>query len=209
MMLTIWGRANSVNVMKVLFLVEELGVPYTRIDAGGAFGRTRDADYVAMNPNPSVPTLVMPNGYSLWESNSILRFLARTQPGGEAFYPRDPEGAGDVDRWMDWTLASLNAPLRDIFWTFVRTPEAERDLKQAAVARDNAERLFRMLETRLEGRDFVTGRLSIADMALGGFLHRWFNLPVERPSLPNLRRWYDALLARPAYAKHVAVLPLT
>ena len=208
-MLTIWGRANSVNVMKVLWLVEELGVPYTRIDAGGAFGRTRDADYVAMNPNPSVPTLVMPNGYSLWESNSILRFLARTQPGGEAFYPREAEAAGDVDRWMDWTLASLNAPLRDIFWTFVRTPEAERDLANAARAAEAAGRLFGMLDRQLAGRNFVTGQLSIADMALGGFLHRWFNLPVARPDLPNLRRWYETLLARPAYARHVAVLPLT
>ena len=208
-MLTIWGRANSVNVMKVLWLVEELGVPYSRIDAGGAFGRTRDPDYVAMNPNPSVPTLVMPNGYSLWESNSILRFLARTQPGGERFYPRDPEGAGDVDRWMDWTLASLNEPLRVIFWTFIRTPEAERDLAAVARARDNAERLFGMLEARLEGRGFLAGDLSIADMALGGFLHRWLNLPVERRAMPNLRRWYDRLLARPAYAKTMAVLPLT
>jgi glutathione S-transferase len=208
-MLTIWGRANSVNVMKVLWLVEELGLPYRRIDAGGAFGRTQDADYVAMNPNPTVPTLVMPNGYSLWESNSILRFLARTQPGGERLYPQDAEGAGNVDRWMDWTLASLNGPLRDIFWTFIRIPEAERDLKAAAKARDAAERLFRILEAQLQGRDFIAGPLSIADMAMGGFVHRWFNLPIERPDLPNLRRWYEAMLARPAYAKNVAVLPLT
>jgi glutathione S-transferase len=208
-MLTIWGRANSVNVMKVLWLVEELDLSYRRIDAGGAFGRTQDADYVAMNPNPTVPTLVMPNGYSLWESNSILRFLARTQPGGERLYPHDAEGAGNVDRWMDWTLASLNGPLRDIFWTFIRTPEAERDLKAAAKARDAAERLFRILEAQLQGRDFIAGPLSIADMAMGGFVHRWFNLPIERPDLLNLRRWYEAMLARPAYAKNVAVLPLT
>jgi len=208
-MLTIWGRANSVNVMKVLWLAEELGVPYTRIDAGGAFGRTRDPDYVAMNPNPSVPTLVMPNGYSLWESNSILRFLARTQPGGEAFYPHEPQAAGDVDRWMDWTLASLNAPMRDIFWTFVRTPEAERDLPAAARATEAAGKLYAMLDKQLASREYVAGSLSIADMALGGFVHRWFNTPGERPALPNVRRWYETMLARPAYAKHVAVLPLT
>ncbi len=208
-MLTIWGRDNSVNVMKVLWLVEELKAPYSRIDAGGAFGRTRDADYVAMNPNPSVPTLVMPNGYSLWESNSILRFLARTQPGGEKFYPRDAEGAGNVDRWMDWTLASLNEPMRVIFWTFVRTPEAERDLAAAGRARDAAERLWRIVDAQLAGRNFLAGELSIADMAMGGFLHRWFSLPVARPELPNLRAWYERLLARPAYAAKVAVLPLS
>lgn len=206
---TVWGRANSVNVMKVLWLLDELELPYRRIDAGGAFGRTRDADYAAMNPNATVPTLVMPNGYSLWESHAILRFLCRTQRGGGRFYPLDAEGAGDVDRWMDWTLASLNGPLRDIFWTYVRTPEAERDLVQAKKAAEQAARLFAMLEARLAGRAFVAGELSIADMALGGFVHRWFHLPVERPELPNVRRWYEAMLARPAYAKNVAVLPLT
>jgi glutathione S-transferase len=99
--------------------------------------------------------------------------------------------------------------MRDIFWTFVRTPEAERDLPGAAKAAEAAGRLFGMLDMQLASREFVAGSLSIADMALGGFVHRWFNLPVERPALPQVRRWYDAMLARPAYAKHVAVLPLT
>jgi glutathione S-transferase len=208
-MITIWGRTSSVNVQKVLWLAEELGLPYRRVEAGGAFGRTRDADYAAMNPNATVPTLVMPNGYSLWESNSILRFLARTQPGGERFYPAEPQAAGDVERWMDWTLASLNAPMRDIFWTFVRTPEAARDLAGAARAAEQAGRLFGVLEAQLAGREFIAGGLSIADMALGGFAHRWFNLPVARPELPRVRGWYERMLARPAYAAQVAVLPLT
>lgn len=208
-MIEIWGRTSSVNVQKVLWLAGELELSYQRIEAGGAFGRTRDADYAAMNPNATVPTLVMPNGYSLWESNSILRFLARTQPGGERFYPRDPEGQGNVERWMDWTLASLNAPMRDIFWTFVRTPEAQRDLAKAAAAAEQAGRLFAMLEAQLAGREFVAGGLSIADMALGGFVHRWFHLPVARPELPRVRGWYERMLARPEYARHVALLPLT
>ena len=131
--LTVWGRASSVNVMKVLWLLDELAIPFDRIEAGGAFGRTRDPDYAAMNPNATVPTLVMPHGYSLWESHSILRYLCRTQPGGNAFYCEAPEARADVERWMDWTLASMNEPMRVVFWALVRTPEAERDM--AAVAR--------------------------------------------------------------------------
>ena len=77
--------------MKVLWLLDELAIPFDRIDAGGAFGRTRDPDYAAMNPNATVPTLVMPHGYTLWESHSILRYLCRTQPGGNALYPEAPE----------------------------------------------------------------------------------------------------------------------
>ncbi|RYJ03348.1 MAG: glutathione S-transferase [Acetobacteraceae bacterium] len=204
-MITVWGRASSVNVMKVLWLLDELAIPFQRIDAGGAFGRTRDADYAAMNPNATVPTLVMPHGYTLWESHAILRYLCRTQPGGNAFYPEGPEARADAERWMDWTLASLNEPMRVIFWTLVRTPEAERDLPGAARARDAAERLWRVVDAQLAGRDFVAGRFGVADMALGGFLHRWFALPITRPDLPNLRAWYDRLLERTPYRTHVAV----
>ena len=204
-MITVWGRASSVNVMKVLWLLDELGIPFQRIDAGGAFGRTRDADYAAMNPNATVPTLVMPHGYTLWESHAILRYLCRTQPGGNAFYPEAAEARADAERWMDWTLASLNEPMRVIFWTLVRTPEAERDMSAAAKARDAAERLWRIVDAQLAGREFLEGRFGVADMALGGFLHRWFELPIARPDLPDLRAWYDRLLERAPYRTHVAV----
>jgi glutathione S-transferase len=206
--ITLWGRTSSVNVQKVLWLLDELTLPFNRIEAGGAFGRTRDPDYAAMNPNATVPTLVMPHGFTLWESNAILRYLCRTQPGGNVFYPESPEARADVERWMDWTLASLNEPMRVIFWTFIRTPEAERDLPAAARARDGAETLWRIVDAQLAGRDYIAGPLSIADMTMGGFLHRWFQLPVARPELPNLAAWYARLCARQAYRTHVAV-PLT
>src|SRR5919205_249649 len=152
-LLTVWGRANSVNVMKVLWLLDELAIPFDRIDAGGAFGRTRDPDYAAMNPNATVPTLVMPHGYTLWESHAILRYLCRTQPGGNTFYPEAPEARADVERWMDWTLASLNEPMRVIFWTLVRTPEDRRDMAACARAREAAATLWRIVDAQLAGRE--------------------------------------------------------
>lgn len=203
--ITVWGRASSVNVMKVLWLLDELAIPFDRIEAGGGFGRTRDADYAAMNPNATVPTLVMPHGFTLWESHAILRYLCRTQPGGNAFYPEAPEARAEVERWMDWTLAAMNDPMRIIFWTFIRTPAAERDLPAAARARDTAEALWRIVEAQLAGRDHIAGDCSIADMALGGFLHRWFQLPIERPDLPRLAGWYARLRQRQAYRANVAV----
>ena len=204
-MITVWGRASSVNVMKVLWLLDELALPFERVEAGGAFGRTRDPAYAAMNPNATVPTLVMPNGWSLWESNSILRYLCRTQPGGNTFYPEAPEARADVERWMDWTLASLNEPMRVLFWTFVRTPEAERDMDAVARALVQANRLWAMLDAVLAARPYPAGPFSIADMALGGFLHRWFSLPIARAETPHLRLWYERLLQRVPYTKHVAV----
>jgi glutathione S-transferase len=208
-MITVWGRANSVNVMKVLWLLDELAIPFERIEAGGAFGRTRDADYAAMNPNATVPTLVMPTGYSLWESNTILRYLCRTMPGGNAFYPEAPEARADVERWMDWQLASLSGPMTPLFWTYVRTPEAQRDLAAAAKARDAAEALWGIVDRQLDGRDYVAGSFSLADIVLGPYLHRWFALPVSRAPMPNLEAWYERLQTQHAgFAQHVAV-PLT
>ncbi|WP_270938591.1 glutathione S-transferase family protein [Falsiroseomonas oryzae] len=203
-MLRIWGRASSSNVMKVLWLCEELGVPFERIDAGGAFGRTKDPDYLAKNPNALVPTIEEPDGYTLWESNSICRYLARTRGGG-AFLPADPRAAADAERWMDWQLASLNAPMTTIFFTWVRIPEPERDYAAAGKARDAAERLWAMVEAQLAGKDFVCGaQPTLADIALGPYVHRWFALPIDRKPMPALAAWYERLKQRPGYATHCA-----
>jgi glutathione S-transferase len=204
-MLRIWGRANSSNVMKVLWLCEEIGVPFERIDAGGAFGRTREPDYLAKNPNALVPTIEEPDGFTLWESNSILRYLARTRAPGSPIYPADPRQAADCDRWMDWQLSAVNRPMTTIFFTYVRLPEAERDWPATHKARDEAEKLWAMLDARLRDRPFITGEaLTLADIALGIYVHRWFALPITRAELPGLRAWYDRLLTRPGFARHGA-----
>jgi glutathione S-transferase len=204
-MLKIWGRANSSNVMKVLWLCEELGQPFERIDAGGAFGRTKEPDYLAKNPNALVPTIEEPDGFALWESNAILRYLARSRDGGAHFYPANVRDAADVDRWMDWQLSALNAPMTTVFFTYVRIPEPERDYAATAKARDAAERLWAMVDARLQRQDFVCGsKLTLADIALGPYIHRWFALPIERAAMPALAAWYARLKARPGFAQHLA-----
>ncbi|MCS6890605.1 MAG: glutathione S-transferase [Rhodovarius sp.] len=204
-MLTIWGRASSSNVMKVLWLCEELAIPFQRIDAGGAFGRTREPAYLAMNPNALVPTIVEPDGFSLWESNSILRYLCATRPGGERLHPPDPRARAEAEKWMDWQLSALNPPMTTIFFTYVRTPEAERDWPATHAARDRAEALWGIIDRTLEGRDYVAGAMSLGDIALGPYVHRWFRLPIQRAPMPRLEAWYQRLLQRPGYARHVAV----
>ncbi|MES2711653.1 MAG: glutathione S-transferase family protein [Pseudomonadota bacterium] len=204
--ITIWGRTTSSNVMKVLWLCEELGLPFERIDAGGAFGRTKDADYLAMNPNATIPTIVEADGFSLWESNSILRYLCTTRAPGNALYPTEPRARADVDRWMDWQLASVNAPMVTIFFTYIRTPEDKRDWPATHAARDRAEALWRMVEARVSKHAFIAGDdLTIADIALGPYLHRWFALPIDRPPMPAVEAWHARLAARTGYAKYLAV----
>ncbi|MCK8786348.1 glutathione S-transferase [Roseomonas sp. NAR14] len=206
---TIWGRVNSSNVMKVLWLCAELGIEPRRIDAGMEFGRVRDPDYLAMNPNARVPTLSEADGFTLWESNSICRYLCRTRAPESPIYPEAPRARADVERWMDWQLATLATGMTPLFWGLVRTPEPERNPKALARALDDASAAWRIVEARLEGREHVCGGLTLADVALGPFLHRWFELPTARPDLPRLRGWYERLRARPAYATHVAGVPMT
>jgi glutathione S-transferase len=208
-MLRIWGRANSSNVMKVLWLCEELGLPFERIDAGGSFGRTREPTYLAMNPNALVPTIEEEDGFSLWESNSILRYLARKHAPQGTLYPQDLRTAAEADRWMDWQLGTLNAPMTTIFFTYVRIPEPERDYAATAKARDTAEKLWGMLDARLAKQPYAAGEhFTIADIAFGPYIRRWFALPIERQEMPNLSGWYERISKRPGFVKHLSA-PLT
>jgi len=205
----IWGRANSSNVMKVLWFCAEAGLEFERRDAGGTFGVTSEPAYKARNPMSLVPTLEEPDGWSLWESNSILRYLASTTPGGKAMLPQEPRARAQVERWMDWQLAHLTAPMTTIFFTHVRIPEAERDWPATEAALTQAGKLWRILDRQLEGKEYVEGAFSVADIAFGPHIHRWFALPIERAELPNLRAWYDRLLARPHFARIIAGPPMT
>jgi glutathione S-transferase len=204
-MLRIWGRANSSNVMKVLVLCDMLGIAFERIDAGGAFGRTKEPDYLAKNPNALVPTIEEPDGFTLWESNAILRYLARAHAPDNAIYPADLREAANCDRWMDWQTSALNRPMTVIFFTHVRTPEAERDWPATNRALAEANGLWAMVDRQLQDRPFLCGKsMTIADIALGIYVHRWFAMPIERNPMPALRAWYERLLAHPAYATHAS-----
>ena len=203
------GRANSSNVMKVVWLLEEMGLPYQREDYGGAFGRVQEPDYLAMNPNGVVPTLVE-DGFVLWESNAILRYLAATNPQGRPFWPDAPQGRASVDRWMDWQQTSLGPPMTVVFWGLVRTAPEKRDMGAIHAAAARAARFYGMLETVLHHHDHIAGPdLSLADIAIGVHAHRWLNFEgFDRPPSPALEAWYHRLLTRPAFKAHVA-LPLT
>ena len=205
-MLTIWGRASSSNVMKLLWLCEELALPFERLDAGGAFGRTTEPAYLALNPNGRVPTIVEADGFTMWESNTICRYLASGHP---TLHPPEPRARARVERWMDWQLGHLNGPMTTILFTLYRTAEPDRDLAGLARARDEAQRLWDMVEAAL-GEDPWLGRdsLSLADISLGPYLHRWLHMPIERRPQPRLAAWHGRMMGRPGFARHVAV-PIT
>jgi glutathione S-transferase len=204
-MLKIWGRVDSSNVQKVLWCADELGLVYERVDIGGRFGGNKEPAYLALNPNGLVPT-IDDDGFVLWESNTILRYLAAKHGKLSA---ATPAARADAERWMDWQLTVLAPCMVPLFWGWVRTAPEKRDHAALEGARKSAAAAWTILDRGLTGRDFAGGdAFTIGDIPAGCQAWRWFNLPIERPDLPHLRAWFERLMTRPAYRKHVA-LPLT
>lgn len=206
-MLSIWGRDNSVNVQKALWVCEELALPYERIDAGGTFGVVNTPQYRNLNPNGLVPT-IEDDGFVLWESNAIVRYLAAKHSAGK-LWPEDLKVRAEADRWMDWQTTTFWPTFRPLFWNLVRTPIDQRDEKAMEESRLRTAEILGYLDAHLKGRAHVAGeQFTMGDIPMGCAIWRWLSLSIERPELPNLKRWSDSLAARPAYKK-IVMHPLT
>jgi len=203
--LTIWGRTNSVNVQKVLWCLDELNLAYERIDAGMQFGRNYDADYLAINPNARVPTLV-DGDYALWESNSIMRYLCMAYGKGTSIYPQDPRRRAAVDRWLDWTLSTVQPVDRPVFWALVRTPPEQRNMIAIQKDADTEALVWRIADHHLSTRRYIEGDdFTIGDIALGAYARRWLGVEgIKRPKQPHLERWLKELCSRPGFARFIA-----
>lgn len=206
-MLRVWGRLSSVNVQKVVWTADELGLAYERTDAGGAFGIVATPEYRRLNPNGLVP-VIEDGGFVLWESNAIVRYLAAKHAPG-TLWPESLERRADIDRWMEWQSTTFTPAMRDAFWQLVRVPAAERVPAAIEASRAASEKAAAILEAHLDGRAFAAGEaFSPADIVLGCAAHRWLALPLAREPRPNLERWYASLKARPG-ARQVLSTPLT
>lgn len=202
-MLRVWGRTNSGNVKKVVWLLEELGHPYERIDAGGAFGVVSTPEYLALNPNGLVPVL-QDGDVTLWESNTILRYLAATVGDGR-FYLADPVARAQAEKWMDWGHSFAMA-FKDVLWGLVRTPPEKRDPDAIERARQASARLAVIADGGLAGAPWFSGAdFGIADMALGPYFYNYMEVAIERPETPRLADWYRRIGERPAFVKTVAI----
>lgn len=201
-MLKIWGRKNSSNVRKALWCAEEAGVAYERVEAGGAFGVVDQADYLARNPNGRVP-MIEDGDLVLWESNSIVRYLAAAYGPG-SLYPEDPARRACGDKWMDWTTSSFAGEFRELFWGTLRTPVEQRDTALIEDARQRCIDLLAVPEQALGEQPYLSGdSFAMGDIPLGSFIYAWFEMPIERPAQPHLQAWYARLRERPAYQRAV------
>ena len=196
-MLKIWGRMSSINVKKVVWTAQELGLDFQRTEAGGLFGVVKTPEYMQMNPNALVP-LIEDDDYVLWESNVIVRYLAAKYSAGN-LYPTDLRERFDAERWMDWQQTTLNPVSRPGFWQLVRTPPEQRNPAVIAESNTAVETLMFTLDMHLANRAFMLGdRFTVADIPLACEVHRWFGLPQQRQSRPHVERWYESLRARQA-----------
>lgn len=204
-MLKIWGRKTSVNAQKVMWTVGELGLPHERLDFGGDFGGLDTPEYGALNPNRLVPT-INDKGLVLWESNAIVRHLAQTYGRG-TLSPADEHAYARADSWMDWSLTTLYGDIiSTCFIQLVRTSGKDRNVEAVEAAAKRAGEKLGILDRQLASRTHIIGnQLTIADIAVGTLMYRYFNLGITRPALPNVERWYTGLSQRTAYQTHVMV----
>ncbi|POA21428.1 glutathione S-transferase [Pseudomonas sp. FW300-N1A1] len=202
-MLKIWGRKNSSNVRKALWAAEELGLNYQALDAGGAFGVVDTPEYRAMNPNGRIP-VIEDDGFVLWESNTIVRYLMARHAGDSFWYPADLQARATAEKWMDWTTSSFADPFRTVFWGVLRTPAEQQDWGAIKAAIATCEGLLSMADQALADKPYLSGDdIGMGDIPLGSFIYAWFEMPIERAPQPHLHAWYQRLKQRPAYRKAV------
>lgn len=206
-MLTIWGRANSINVQKVLWCCGELDLEYERIDAGNEFGVNKTAEYLALNPNGFVPT-IEDEEIKLWESNVIVRYLAH-KVGDGRLCPADIRTRFDAERWMDWQATVFWPVLRPLFIQLIRTPAAKRDPAVISEGEKLSLAAVRILDQCLCDKTFLAGdAFSMGDIPAATTVHRWYALDIEHPDLPNVQRWYDLMKRRRSFHE-VVMTPLS
>jgi glutathione S-transferase len=205
-MLKIWGRLSSMNVQKVVICANELGLRFERIEAGGKFGVVDTPEYRKLNPNGLVPT-IEDGDFVLWESNAIVRYLARVHGAGK-LWPSDPRVAADADRWMDWQTTRAAPAMGDAFVQLVRTPADKRDMNLVAASIAKSEPVMAMLDAHLATRSYVAGDYSMGDIPVACSAHRWLGLPCPKERRRHVESYVERVAARPAY-QGILTLPLT
>jgi len=208
-MLKIWGRNTSSNVQKVIWALGEMKLSFERIDVGGAFGKTKEAAYLAMNPNSLVPTLEEEDGFTLWESNSIVRYLAAKHQN-RTLEPADLRTRALAHKWMDWQLSVMAPSITPVFWQMIRTPADKRDMAAVAASKEKTIAAAKIMDAQLSKTPYLAGdEFSYGDIPVGIMIYRYMQLIPERPATPHLDRWYAAISSRPAFKEQVAVVPLS
>ena len=201
-MIKILGKATSINVRKVLWVCAELQLPFEQENWGEGFRSTYTPEFLSLNPNGLVP-VIKDGDFVLWESHSIIRYLA-SRYGGDQLYPTDALARARVDQWMDWQATDLNRSWSYAFLGLVRKSPAHQDRDAIDQSCGNWARYMAILNGQLEATGaFVAGeRFSLADISVGLSINRWFSTPFEHPHFPAVSAYFDRLAERPGFAAY-------
>lgn len=206
MSLTIWGRPNSLNVHKVLWLATELGLQFEHIPAGQQYGLIKDEAFLAINPNGLIP-VIQDGDTVLWESNTILRYLTEVY-GKDSFWIADPQLRFTAEKWIDWYTTTVLPVFGVVFFNLVRQPEDKRDLHAVKIAAEKLEKILDIANTTLKKQPYLSGQnFGVADIPLALAINHWFNLTLERHhDHSHLKAWIERIRARPHFLKIATVL---
>lgn len=198
-MLKILGRTSSLNVRKVLWTCDELGLAYEREDWGRGYASTRNPEFLALNPNGLIPVLIDEQG-ALYESNTISRYIAARYGHGRLL-PVEPRPRAGVEQWMDWQATDLNTTWTYAFNALARGMSGFEDAARIAASVEAWNAAMTILEGQLRttGAHAVGHDFTLADVVLGLSVHRWLKTPMDRPSLPAVEAYYARLKQRPAF----------
>lgn len=201
-MLRILGKPTSINVRKVLWLCAEIGQPFELEAWGAGFRSTQCPEFVALNPNTTVPVIV-DDDFVLWESNTILRYLAGKHRRSDLL-PTRVKPRARVDQWIDWQASELNAAWRYAFLGLVRASPQHADPAAIRASVEDWNRCMAILEMQLSKTEaFIAGEsFTLADIVVGLSVNRWFMSPIERPVFPAVAEYYERLGERPGFLRH-------
>ena len=204
MAITFYGRATSDNVQKAKWMLAETGQAFEHVELGGKFGGLEDPEFLKLNPHGKVPVL-RDDETVVWESNAIVRYLAAKYSAGE-LWPESPAARAEADQWMEWGQTRLYPDSNRLFWLNIRTPKVDQCQQKIADTLARVNSYYALLERQLQDQHYLAGNhLTIADIPTGATLYRYFEMGIKRPSLPNIRQWYDRLCSRAAYQSAVMI----
>jgi glutathione S-transferase len=196
------GRLSSINVRKVAWTCDEIGLRFTREDWGAGFRSTRDPEFLALNPNGLVPVIEDENGV-LWGSNTICRYLA-AKAGRDDLWPSHPRRRALVDQWMDWQALELNGSWTYAFSGLVRENPAFQDPAEIAKSLAAWDSMMELLDTHLaENGPYMCGEeFTLADIVIGLSVHRWRMTPHAMPDLGSVLEYYELLCHRADFMEY-------
>ena len=204
-MITIHGRQTSSNVQVVMCALGEMGLPHERLDVGGHFGGNTTPEYLELNPMGRVP-LMQDGALTLFESHAILRYLC-SKPEGHSLWPQDATARAKIDQWMEWSKVNFYPVLTyKVFWQLVRENSTTRNYALVAEGVAELARLLQIAEAQIAKSGWLAGdHFSLADIAFGTHLYRYFNTEFEKHDFPHIAAYYETLCERPAYQAHAMI----